>query len=81
MYANASPMQDPMFMVLLGFILAMMLVVVVLLATRPSRYPSPGYTQAPVIYASEEPASHSNAGCAVIPLLILAIVMLLAMLS
>ena len=81
MYANASPMQDPMFMVLLGFILAMMLVVVVLLATRPSRYPSPGYTQAPVIYASEEPASHSHAGCAVIPLLILAIVMLLAMLS
>ena len=77
----ASPTQDPMLMVLLGFILAMMLVVVVLLATRPSRYPSPGYTQAPVIYASEEPASRSNAGCAVIPLLLLAIVMLLAILS
>jgi hypothetical protein len=77
----ASPTQDPMLMVLLGFILAMMLVVVVLLLTRPSRYPSPGYTQAPVIYASEQPASHPPAGCAVIPLLIVATVMLLAILS
>ena len=81
MYANVSPMQDPILMVLLGFILAMMLVVVVLLLTRPSRYPSPGYTQAPVIYASEQPASRSPIGCAVIPLLVVGIVMLLAMLS
>jgi hypothetical protein len=70
-----------MFMVLLGFILAMMLVVVVLLLTRPSRYPSPGYTQAPAIYTSEQPVSRSPIGCAVIPLLVVGIVMLLAILS
>jgi hypothetical protein len=73
--------RDPILLVLLGFVLAMTLVVVVLLLKRPSRYPAPGYPPASTTYSNADPTPHLNPGCIVVPLLVTGVVMILAILS
>jgi len=73
--------QDPLLLVLLGFGLAMTVVVVVLMLKRTSHYPPPGYAPRPVIYASEVPGDDLSVGCVVPLLLIAGVVVLLALLS
>lgn len=78
---NESVLQHPLLLVLLGFSLAMTMVVVLLALSRASRNPSPGYAPPPVVYPSEDPGDRSGVGCLLLPLLIVGIVILLALLS
>ncbi|HEY67211.1 MAG: hypothetical protein DRI79_02295 [Chloroflexi bacterium] len=78
---NTTVLQDPLFLVVLGFGLAMAVVVVLLVLTRASHYPSPGYTPPPAAYSSESPGDRLDAGCILFPLLIAGIAVLLALLS
>lgn len=78
---NETVLQDPLFLVLLGFSLAMAVVVVLLVLSRASRNPSPGYTSPPVVYTSEYPGDRPDVGCLLLPLLIVGIVVVLALLS
>jgi hypothetical protein len=78
---RTTVVQDPLLLVLLGFSLAMSVVVVVLMLKRTSHYPPPGYAPRPVIYASEVPGDDLSIGCVVPLLLIAGFVVLLALLS
>lgn len=77
---NTIVLQDPLFLVMLGFGLAMAVVVVLLALTRASRHLPPGYTPL-VAYPSEAPDGGLGAGCLFFPLLITGIAILLALLS
>ena len=78
---NPAVMQDPLFLMLLGFALAMSLVVVVLALKRPAGYPTQGYTSPTAAYANEGSGDRRNLGCIAIPLLIVTILMVFALLS
>ena len=85
MYASMNPSSvghDPLLMMLLGFALAMTVVVVlVLLLKRPSGYAAPGYAPPPAAYANTVQDDGGSVGCVLIPLLIVVGVTLLAILS
>lgn len=78
---NETVLQDPLFLVLLGFSLAMAVVVVLLVLSRASHNSSPGYTSPPVVYTSEYPGDRLGVGCLLLPLLVAGFVVLLALLS
>jgi len=72
-------LQDPLFLVVLGFGLAMAIVVVLLVLTSASR--NPRYAPPPVAYSGQDPGDRLRAGCIFFPLLIFGVVALLALLS
>lgn len=71
--------HDPMSLLMMGFVLAMGLVVIVLLLAR--RYASTGYTPAQMSVPVQDPGSRINAGCLIIPLLVTAIVIVLSLIA
>jgi hypothetical protein len=78
---NTIVLQDPLFLVVLGFVLAMVVVVVLLVLSRANQYPSQGYMPPPVVYSSESPSDRLGVGCILFPLLIAGIAILLALFS
>ncbi len=77
---NKIVMQDPLFLVLVGFGLAMTLVIVMLM-TRRSQYPPPGYGAPPTPNPAANPGNRLGVGCVFYPLLIASLAVLLALLS
>lgn len=78
---NTIVLQDPLFLVVLGFGLAMAVVVVLLVLSRASQYPPSGYASPPAAYSSESPGDRLGVGCILFPLLIAGVAVLLALLS
>ena len=78
---NAVVLQNPLFLLMLGFCLAMAAVVVILVLSRASQYPPPGYAPPPMVYPSGGPGDRLNPGCLLLPLLVVGVTVLLALLS
>lgn len=78
---NDIVLQDPLFLVVLGFGLAMGVMVVVLVLNRAGQSASPGYSPPPAAYSAGNAGDRLAVGCLFFPLLIASLAVLMALVS